>query len=239
LYEALQVNPWYYVSDKPEFGIAADWLPNTGSVLEVGAGSGAFATYVGVDRYTGLEFNAAAIAEASRKGVSLRRETIESHAAVQPGRYAAVVSFQVLEHVSAPASFIRSCVESLQDGGVLVFAVPDHEGLCGEAHNNILDLPPHHLTHWTAAVLTNVAKLFSLELTALIREPLAAIHVDWAARTSLESRIRRFLGLDRRLLDLRFRSRIAARLAVEISRRVRRPTYRYSGHSIVAVYRKR
>ena len=75
LCENLQKFDWYYMEEKEEFQIAMRFVPTTGSVLEVGSGKAAFATKVGVDRYTGLEFNDKAIEGRMKKiQLSLRNQ---------------------------------------------------------------------------------------------------------------------------------------------------------------------
>ncbi len=239
LYEQLQRHDWYYVDDKPEYAIAARWLPAEGEVLEVGSGKAAFAQHVGAARYRGLEFNEVAVERARAAGITLEREPIQSHADRRPGVYRAVVSFQVLEHVPDPATFVRACVRALHpDQGRLILAVPDHDGLCGTAQNNILDLPPHHATHWTERTLRELAAINDLEVLAIEREPVSTLHADWARRASIERQWRRRLGLQDRLLDMRWGARIIGRLASILAARSRGPVGQMSGHTIVGVFRK-
>ena len=238
LYEQLQRFDWYYANFKPEYTIAAKYLPAQGSVLEVGSGKAAFADLAGRARYRGLEFNDAAIARAGADGVTLLKEPIDVHAQSHPGHYAAVVSFQVLEHVCAPAAFIASCVEALAPGGTLILAVPDHEGLCGIAQNNILDMPPHHVSHWNPRTLAHVAVQFGLDAVAIEREPVAPMHIEWAQRSLVEQRLRRWVGLGPSLLDTRLASRLVGRTAAAIARWYPPNVDKVSGHTVVGCFRK-
>ncbi|MBL8327726.1 MAG: class I SAM-dependent methyltransferase [Rubrivivax sp.] len=237
LYEQLQQHDWYYVDDKPEYAVAARWLPAHGEVLEVGSGKAAFARFVTPARYRGLEFNSVAIERARLAGVSLFKESIQDHSRSNAGRYSAVVSFQVLEHVEDPAGFLQACVAALQPGvGRLILAVPDHDGLCGLAQNNILDMPPHHVSHWNERSLRAVGRLFGLELLSIERESVSELHQSWARRAVIERRLRGIAGLDQRLLDTRWRARLIGRLA---ARRASGPVEigDVTGHTIVAAYR--
>ena len=238
LYVQLQRHDWYYIADKSEFAVAGRYLPATGKVLEVGAGKAAFATIVGKDRYVGLEFNDAAIARAKADGIVLHKEMVQAHAAAHRGGYGAVVSFQVLEHVADPKGFVEACVEALAPGGHLILAVPDHEGLCGLAQNNILDMPPHHVSHWNEQVLRYLGEHHGLAVVAIEREPVAAHHQPWAARSVLEQRMRQGLGLTPSLLDVSLIGRVVGRLAAKASALLAPDTTRVSGHTIVACYRK-
>ncbi|MGD9760676.1 MAG: class I SAM-dependent methyltransferase [Comamonas sp.] len=182
LYERLQAFDWYYLADKPEYGIARKYLPKNGKVLDVGAGTAAFSRQFEPGLYTGLEFNDQAIEKAGREGINLLKQSIEEHA--RSGRkYDAVVSFQVLEHVAAPASFIRSSLECLHPGGLLVLAVPAQDGFAGVALNNTLNMPPHHVTHWPESTLRNLAPKFGVKVLAVEFEPIAGYHLPWARKT--------------------------------------------------------
>jgi SAM-dependent methyltransferase len=240
LYEALQRHDWYYMADKPEYAIALRNLPSEGAVLEVGAGRAAFASLVGKSRYLGLEFNDAAIERAQRDGVALLKQPVQAHAQAHPGRYAAVVSFQVLEHVRDPAGFVTACVEALRSGGHLILAVPDHDGLCGLAQNNLLDMPPHHVSHWNERALRHIAEVHALEVVAIEREPVAAVHHRWLQHALMERRLRRWAGLRPRLLDTRLVARVIAKVASRLARFIDpNRNAPVSGHSILAAYRKR
>lgn len=237
LYEQLQSFDWYYQSDKHEYRIAQEFLPNRGAVLEVGAGKAEFARFVGTHRYTGLEFNNKAIERAAHAGIRLVKQTVQDHAA-EGHRYAAVVSFQVLEHVASAAEFIRGCVQCIEPDGRLIIGVPAHDGFVGAAVNNILDMPPHHVTHWTSATLEKLAALFGLELLAIANEPVAEYHREWAGKTAWESRLRALIGLRLRLLDASVRARVASKLALIMARTFPVSTEGLKGHTVVAVYRK-
>ena len=238
LYEALQKQDWYYLSDKPEYALAQRYVPAEGAVLEVGAGKAAFARLVGERRYLGLEFNDAAIERARSAGISLAKQAIQAHALQHPGLYSAVVSFQVLEHVSDPASFVAACVDALAPGGTLVLAVPDHDGLCGLAQNNILDMPPHHVSHWNERSLRFIAQRHQLELVAIERESITELHKPWARRAVIEQRMRRGVGLSARLLDRRLSARILGKLAAMLALVAAPAIDEVGGHTIVGVFRK-
>lgn len=239
LYETLQRQAWYYMDDKPEYVLAHRYLPTDGAVLEVGAGKAAFAKRVGRARYLGLEFNDAAIERARHDGITLIRQPVQEHAQVHPGRYAAVVSFQVLEHVADPAGFIAGCVQALVPGGILILAVPDHDGLCGLAQNNVLDMPPHHASHWNEAALRHIGSLYPLEVLAVEREPVTAQHAPWAERAVTERRLRGLFGMQSRVLDTSFAGRLVGRISAHLARALPPSISHVTGHTILAAYRRR
>lgn len=234
LYEHLQRYEWYYLPDKPEFDLALPHLSDARTVLEIGAGTGSFADHVGDRDYVGLEQNTVAARMAREAGREVRVETVEEHA--EKGRqYDAVVAFQVLEHVPAPASFLRAAAACVAPGGRLVLAVPSEDGFVGGAVNDPLNAPPHHVTRWADRTLEHVAELFGLELVTVQHEAVADIHRRWANKVAVERRLRRLLGLGHSLIDMRWRGQLASRLADRMSRRLPVPR-RVHGHTVVAVY---
>lgn len=238
LYEQLQTFDWYYMADKEEYQIALRCIPVEGSVLEVGAGKAAFANLVGVERYTGLEFNDKAIERAGAVGITLIKEAVEIHAKRNLHRYDAVVSFQVLEHVSSPAEFIKGCVDCLKPGGTLILAVPSSDGFAGGAINNFLDMPPHHVSHWSELTMRKIAELYGLEVISLVHESVASYHQFWARKVRIESSLRRVAGLDFRLIDTRFFSRFISKIAGLMALVSRFSLVGIKGHTVVACYRK-
>lgn len=239
LYEELQKFEWYYMSDKPEYTLAKKYLPNSGNILEVGSGKAAFADIVGKDRYVGLEFNDEAIDRAHRVGIKLLKESIEEHAIKNKEKYSSVVSFQVLEHVSNPSSFIQGCVDSLQGGGHLILAVPNHNGICGFAPNSILDLPPHHVSHWVEKTMQHIAAQYNLELVAIEFERVASFHKRWASNSIWQKKIRAIFGVHPKLLDVSFLGRLLGKIASVASRIISPDLNTTMGHTVLACYRKR
>ena len=225
------------MDDKEEYQIALRLMPTEGSVLEVGSGRAAFASLVGVNRYTGLEFNDKAIERAGSVGITLIKESVEDHAKHNLHQYDAVVSFQVLEHVSSPAQFIKGCVDCLKPGGTLILAVPSRDGFAGGAINNVLDMPPHHVSHWSEQAMRKIGDLYELEVISLVHETVANYHQYWVRKVKIESAIRRAVGLNYRLLDCRMFARLLSKLAGLLAFLVRQSQAGIKGHTVVACYR--
>lgn len=237
LYERLQTYDWYYMADKWEYDEALNFINPENTILEVGSGRAAFAEYVGKERYTGLEFNDQAIMRAENAGVHLIKEPVNTHAA-HGHSYDVVVSFQVLEHVSDPAGFLRGCVDCLRPGGKLIIAVPAYDGFVGRAVNAILNMPPHHVTHWPDATLEKLASLFGLELLTLVHEPIAEYHSEWARTVQYEARIRVALGMAPRILDRSLLARLVNRVGACLAKLSPSALIDVCGHTVLAVYRK-
>jgi len=175
LYRRLQTFDWNYKEVKWEHDQALQQVNSGQRLLDVGCGKAAFLHRCLSERKavpTGLEFNAKA-AEAGRdRGIEVFTESIEAHADQRPNYYDVVTSFQVLEHVTEPASFLRACVRALHPGGSLLIGVPNNDSFLGQLEDNWLNMPPHHMTLWSRACLEGIAPRFDLRHMATWTEPL-------------------------------------------------------------------
>lgn len=171
-YAQLQKIPWYYSAAKQEFGIAAQRITAADRVLEIGAGRGLFAREIEAASYVGLEFSAEAIRWAAQDGIELLPETVEQHAASNDGRYDVACAFQVLEHVADPCTFLRAAARCLRSGGRLMVSVPGEDSFARFAYQDVLNMPPHHVTRWTDAALRSIAAVCDMTLVAIVPEAL-------------------------------------------------------------------
>ena len=237
-YSTLQKYPWYYQDEKNEFGVAAAHLKPGMAVLDVGAGKGVFKQYASGCEYTGLEFSEEAQKYASERGVLIERKSIEEFSADHPLSMDVVCSFQVLEHVSRPGSFLRSCVDALKPGGKMVISVPAFDGFTGNALNAALNLPPHHVSRWSNRSLESVARIYGLKLISLEIEEIQPIHALNAAHVKFNQELRRGFGLPLACIDLSFAGKVIAKLAYLAVRLGFEPKRLNGGHSAIAVYEK-
>jgi SAM-dependent methyltransferase len=172
LYAALGQWPAYYQDERWEWAIALDLLQRSGaaSVVEIGAGTGAFVARaaVSVPHVTGLEFNEAAVAMAQARG----RPVVNRELGDLPREIDAIVAFQVLEHLSDPAGLIAECRDKLAAGGIIIVTTPNDDGAVGSLTENFLNLPPHHATRWRRASFEAAARRFDLALIDYRVEPL-------------------------------------------------------------------
>lgn len=236
-YKSLQEKPWYFADDKYEFGRAAAMIEKSELVLEIGAGKGVFPTRLPTKKYVGLEFSPQAVKMAHERGIDLRQESIEEHAASHAGQYDVVCSFQVLEHVSNPRSFLEAAVSCLRPEGRLMISVPGNDSFLGSAINAFMNLPPHHVSRWSDECLRNLAPRFGLSLEELLMEPLADEHASWYLQTLLLRlvfpqapmvRLNRFFWAFFKIFDA---------MAIKLSPRFVQ-NLRPRGHTVLAVYRK-
>jgi len=191
LYAALERFDWYYMPRKWEHDIALQDLQGRAKVLEVGCGVGDFVTRMRENGWDaeGIELNDSAVQTAQARGLPVRRIDLNELVVEKTGQYDAVCSFQVLEHVPNTCDFLQSCCALLKPGGRLMVGVPNSESYL-RYQFNLLDMPPHHLTRWSPAVLERLPEYFPLRLIRLEREPLASYHVHDYVDTCLN----RFVG---------------------------------------------
>lgn len=118
-YNSINKFPWYYFSEKYEYAYAQKWIIKDHQVVEVGCGKAAFAKYIPYAHYMGLELSTDAKIMAQKNGVEIENISIQNYAQQHPESSDIVCSFQVLEHVSNPHSFLQSQVKTLRGGGYL------------------------------------------------------------------------------------------------------------------------
>jgi SAM-dependent methyltransferase len=172
LYAVLSSWPPYYRNDRWEWAIALDLLERSGAenIIEIGAGTGEFVALAAerIPKVTGLEFNDLAVATAQAHG----RPVLNTRLDELPGEAAAIVAFQVLEHLADPAGFIAECRDKLASGGLLIVTVPNDDGAIGAIRGDFLNLPPHHATRWRRTSFEAAARCFDLALVDYRVEPL-------------------------------------------------------------------
>jgi SAM-dependent methyltransferase len=203
-YERMCKNPWYYEDDKWEFEEAIRRLsgrPEHKSLLEIGCGRGSFLEKVaGCYDAWGTEINAEALRICGQKGLNAADKSVK-----ELGRnFDVIVSFEVLEHLPDPRSFLCEVNQALTPGGTLIFAVPNPEGYLGQLDHVLLDMPPHHAGRWNSATWDYVAQTWGLRLIGRAFEPLryphylvymdalSAEHQRWAHVPPVKTRLERW-----------------------------------------------
>ena len=121
----------------------------------------------------------------------------------------------------------------------MIIGVPAHDGFSGKAVNHVLDMPPHHMTHWSSESLAYVAKAYGVELQKLAYEPIAKYHIHWAKSILIAQKIRKILGMPPSLLDVSTQSAFVAKLSMLIAKFLPMSMRDQLGHTMVAVYEKR
>ncbi len=108
-------------ANRPDWILASEVLAGTvpGSVLDVGCFDGGFLSTLGPDRQRyGIEIQPEAADKARRRGVNV----IGSDFSAINGSYNAIVAFDVIEHVTDPAAFLRQLVDSITPAGMVIIS---------------------------------------------------------------------------------------------------------------------
>lgn len=117
-YNHLNKLPWYYMQEKNEYHFAKQFIKKDSRVLEVGCGKAAFASFLpNKQNYIGLEFSSDAKKLAKQNGINIENISIEEYSKSNKTKFNIACSFQVLEHVTNPYSFIHSQIKCLNWGG--------------------------------------------------------------------------------------------------------------------------
>lgn len=235
-YNSFQEIDWYYMNEKEEYQYAKKFIKNNNKVLEVGCGKGAFARIVPTNCYVGLDLSEKAKKMASKNGVKIKNESIELHAQNHKNYYDVVCSFQVLEHVSNPFSFLNSSIQTLKKGGLLIIAVPSEDSFLRHVTNGILNMPPHHISRWSDDTLNYLIKIFDLELIEIYHEKIQKIHRRYFLSTLISN-----IFLKPKLVDLNIRRKIVSKVSSLLARFVEKnikKEFLPNGHSVIGVYRR-
>lgn len=163
--------PNYYREERWESSLAREFLEGKKSLLEIGCGRGFFLCSVEslVDNAIGIEFNQDAIGN-KVTAFPILPSMIEDFARTRPASFDVVCSFQVLEHVTNPHTFIESALACLVDGGLLMLSTPDNDSPTFKQQEDPFDLPPHHVGHFNAAIYGRIAADFGLDVVEIMRE---------------------------------------------------------------------
>lgn len=241
-YEKLSQKEWYYQQDKSEYHIAKKYISKTDNVLEVGAGSGEFAKKIACNNYLGLELNDKAIEQADLHGIKLINQTIEQHQKENRKKYDIVCSFQVLEHIANPNSFIKASLSCLENGGKLIIAVPSHDSYLKFISNPPLNMPPHHVTRWSDFTLQHITELFGLKLLDIKHDDLQNIHERTFTNALIKHTINTLFGTKEMVLNNSLRKKIINKISFMLSKAVKNGVmkeFHPYGHTVVAIYQKK
>ncbi len=235
-YNSFQEIDWYYMDEKEEFQYAKKFIKNNDKVLEVGCGKGEFARIVPTNCYVGLDSSEKAKKMANKNGVRIKNESIELHAQNHQDYYDVVCSFQVLEHVPDPFSFLNSSIQTLKKGHFLIIAVPSENSFLKHVTNGALNMPPHHISRWSDDTLDYLTKIFDLELLEIYHEKIQPIHRRYFLHTLISN-----IFLKPKLVDLSIRRKIINKISLLFAKFIEKnikKEFLPNGHTVIGVYRK-
>lgn len=240
LYEQLEKFDWYYMPDKWEFKKSLDYLKEGQSLLEVGSGQGYFlemAKETGFTNITGIELNSKSVMKAKGRNLSIFECDMKSLKDIFHPKitFDAICSFQVIEHISNPFTFLTDAVELLSESGTLILSVPNGNimKVIDPDHLNLLNLPPHHMSIWNKKVFRSICDHFPLKLIDLIEEPLQSYHVNWfvySIASTIRNNTNKFIG--KALVN-----RISLKLVIFLMQSSLIRGF-FPGHTLLAVFQK-
>jgi 2-polyprenyl-3-methyl-5-hydroxy-6-metoxy-1,4-benzoquinol methylase len=108
-------------------------IPAGEEVLDVGCGNGIITAAVGKSGFlvTGIDSSekTIALAKSSNDLPNVKFMVVAAgDLAVQPGKFAAIICSEVLEHLSHPSALLDILKKSLKDNGILLVTVPNGRG---------------------------------------------------------------------------------------------------------------
>jgi len=196
LYEQLEKFDWYYMQKKWEFTAALDLINQQSKILEVGAGGGHFLRLAAKNHFVhGIELNRKRAIKMRSLGYEIKELTMDQLKEKTNERYDVICYFQVLEHVSDPLKFISDTISLLNQGGKIILSVPNAAVMrkIDPDNEDLLNQPPHHMSHWDKNVFYALEKLLPLKVKSFHYEPLAHYHISWMVTKYLRNKIL-FLG---------------------------------------------
>ncbi len=196
--------------------------PGAETLLDFGAGDGAFAAYVARHGFAARAVEASAFARsaAARRGVTAVGSLEELGAA----RFDIITAWHVLEHLDDPRAALRGWHDRLLPGGVLFVAVPNFASTDAAAYGEAwapLDLPRHR-HHFTPDSLSRVVAEAGLSVESLAALPFDGLFSVWESerRATGGFRVGRAIA---RLAQTLTRQRASPRVASSILLVARRP----------------
>jgi len=241
-YESLQNFDWYYQKNKNEYNFCSNFTENK-NILEIGCGEGFFFEHTKNSLYKGIEFNQKAINTCQKKGLDVEKAFISEFSKFHPNEYDIVCSFQVLEHVENPIHFIKDALFCLKPYGILLLSVPSADSFVSLSRNNILNMPPHHISHWTDSSFHYIAKNLNVKLLDIHHDELEPIHYDWYSRVLGQQLIKTWTFqptsqlFDRTILD-KLSSKFGSLLGIFLKKTITNKILLPRGHTVTAVFEK-
>lgn len=236
----------YYPSFKAEYLLAAKYIEDGSSVLEIGCGDGAFGEKLTNSYWFGVDINSAAILKAKQKGLdcevaNIFEDKLNFNIQFSPDY---VCSFQMIEHLKDPSALFKAAKRFMTQHSTLIIGYPAHDSLLGKLANSMtpLNLPPHHQTWWTDRAIRDYAESFGFVLIRLEHCSLDQFHAKWFLNTLLTELVVNRLKWARRFpICKQIGTKIASILSALLysSEVMNDERYGFRGQSCIAVYKLR
>jgi SAM-dependent methyltransferase len=180
------VNQLYHFARQFMLGRKAAWViqaagRTSGRLLDVGAGTGYFAEHM---RDRGWTVTALEPDEGARR-LALERAKLAIRPAedlftLEPGTFDVITLWHVLEHVHAPADYLRQFRKLLAPGGMLIIAVPNPESRDARQYGPdwaAWDVP-RHLWHFSPEAMRRMFLACGFAMSGMRTMPLDAFYVS-------------------------------------------------------------
>lgn len=140
-------------------------------VLDVGCGCGfhdvVMADRPGVEEVVGIDYSEKSVELAEREYSHPRvARRVADIFAMPPGRFDLAVSFQVIEHLTDPAGFLRACARQVRPGGWVAVATPNRRRVVNRLVPLLGRAPlledPQHFQEFTQAELQAIGESVGL-----------------------------------------------------------------------------
>jgi 2-polyprenyl-3-methyl-5-hydroxy-6-metoxy-1,4-benzoquinol methylase len=187
----------YYRKSRWEYERALKYCTRDARVLEVGCGPGHFLAIAEsrVAHAEGVELNREAAANKVTRA-PIHTVPLAELASTRSRSFDVVCAFQVVEHLCDPRRFIEECVTLLKPHGRLVLSTPNDASALHRSLEDPLNLPPHHMGHFSTDTYARLA-------------PLCGVHLE-----------RSFVSRKRSTVPLRVTERSATSLLFKAARRL-------------------
>jgi SAM-dependent methyltransferase len=189
-----------------ERSLLAPYLSKAPKVLDFGCGDGVHVgEYVASAdcEYTGLDVSEVAVSACARKGLTAQVCLPNHPLPFQPERFDLVVSFEVLEHLFAPADAVVELRRVLKKGGHFIGSVPNSVAIgnrlltllgyfnAGGAPSTSLDKPwlDPHIRFFTRSALWRFLEEAGFRVIGVSGPPFSLLHLPVIHRAS--GRLRR------------------------------------------------
>jgi 2-polyprenyl-3-methyl-5-hydroxy-6-metoxy-1,4-benzoquinol methylase len=204
----------HYPGERFEFTETLKVLRECGgvrSLLEIGAGSGAFLRKVIdaslAEAITATEYDDSAVARLRKlPDITVFQADLQTLALQAPAQHNVICMFQVLEHMDRLESVFAALRRLASDECELYIAVPNSDRTAmQERLTGFMDMPPVHIGRWTDKALEIIAGRHGFEVVERRLDPRSALTELWdMAKYGLEARTRRH-GLAARVEGISFR----------------------------------
>lgn len=189
-YTVLYNNLNLYPGTRWEFSFVPNQIPSHSSVADIGCGNGHFVQRLMESgrQVKGFDFSSNAIKAGQAAGLPLAVLDIRDTTKLPTEKYNTLVSFHVLEHLQSPSDLFKTARLIGQENATLWVSVPsDRRPARVYQESDYLDLPPHHMTRWTAEALRHIGAKNGWQLKHLVYEPISLKDRVWNAtiRTGL------------------------------------------------------